>query len=348
MEPLRRNGRVIFAAALLLAALACPPPLMAAVLTVNSTLDSDDSSCSALSSSNPSLECTLREAINAANASADADTIGFAIPGGGVRTIRPLSALPIIERDIVIDGYTQPGSAPNTLVNGDNAVLRVELDGSFAGPSAIGLWLGTRNTIRGLVVNRFSEAAILLHGTVDSYLQQIVAENVVEGNFIGTDFSGTLGRGNAAGVVMDSERNRVGGGTPSARNLISGNNGDGVSISASSGTPAWDNAISGNFIGTTSSGTARLPNAGNGVFISAHARMNSVGGNVISGNLGHGVDAYNFTPAAGNFSIGFNKIGTDVSGTLDLGNGGSGVLIQGADWVDVIGNTIAFNGIYGV
>jgi CSLREA domain-containing protein len=348
MEPLRRESRVILAAALMLAALACPPPLMAAVFTVNSTLDSDDTTCSALSSSNPSLECTLREAINAANASADADTIGFAIPGGGVRTIRPLSALPIVERDVLIDGYTQPGSTPNTLVNGDNAVLRIELDGSLAGLSTTGLWLGAHNTVRGLIINRFGGTAVFLHGTWDSYVQAVVAENVVEGNFIGTDVSGTLRRPNGAGVVMDSAENEVGGGTPSARNLISGNDGTGVGVSASSYVPAWDNAIAGNFIGTTATGTARLPNAGNGVFLSAGARMNPVTGNVISGNFGDGIDVYNFTPTAGNFLISGNKIGTDVTGTLNLGNGGSGVQIGGADYVDVIGNTIAFNGLYGV
>src|SRR6516162_3976794 len=69
---------------------------------------------------------TLREAITAANTNADPsgdttpgdpgmDTIAFNIPGAGVRTISLTSTLPTITDPIVIDGYTQPGSGPNTL-----------------------------------------------------------------------------------------------------------------------------------------------------------------------------------------------------------------------------------------
>src|SRR5262245_5991918 len=55
------------------------------------------------------------------------DTIAFDIPGAGVHTIRPTTALPIIRDPVVIDGYTQPGSSPNTLDVGDNAALRIEV-----------------------------------------------------------------------------------------------------------------------------------------------------------------------------------------------------------------------------
>lgn len=343
----RRLGMVI-AGVLLLFVMASPLPATAATLTVNSTLDSDDGSCTTLSSSNPALECTLREAINAVNSLAGADTIAFTIPGVGVRTIRPTSALPKID-DVTIDGYTQPGSAPNTLANGDNAVLRIELDGSLASPGASGLWLGARNTVRGLVINRFGDAAMLLQGTLDSFSQEIVAENVIEGNFLGTDVTGALARPNqGGGVIISSAGNRLGGDTPAARNLISGNSGNGVGISATNGTPAWDNAIVGNLIGTNAAGNARLPNLGRGVVMCCGARMNGVSGNVISGNVGHGVIVFNALHAAGNHSISGNKIGTDVGGTLNLGNNGSGVEIQGADYVDVTGNTIAFNGLFGV
>src|SRR5215469_2489310 len=74
---------------------------------------------------------TLREAITAANTNADPsgdttpgdpglDTIAFHIPGAGVHTIHLTSNLPTITDPVVIDGYTQPGSAPNTLPDGDN------------------------------------------------------------------------------------------------------------------------------------------------------------------------------------------------------------------------------------
>src|SRR4051794_9650870 len=104
---------------------------------------------------------TLREAITAADTNADPsgdttpgdpgpDTIAFNIPGAGVRTINLTSALPTITEPVVIDGYTQPGSSANTLADGDNAVLLIELN---RGDLAIyGLTITAGNsTIRGLV-----------------------------------------------------------------------------------------------------------------------------------------------------------------------------------------------------
>src|SRR4051794_12121915 len=74
---------------------------------------------------------SLRQAIVDANNDTTTNevVIGFNIPGAGVHTIAPLTLLPTITRPVVIDGYTQPGASPNTLVQGDNAVLRVELNG---------------------------------------------------------------------------------------------------------------------------------------------------------------------------------------------------------------------------
>src|SRR6516165_6916809 len=82
---------------------------------------------------------TLREAITAANTNADPsgdttpgdpglDTIAFNIPGTSVHTISLTSNLPTITEPITIDGYSQPGSRANTLADGDNAVLLIELD----------------------------------------------------------------------------------------------------------------------------------------------------------------------------------------------------------------------------
>ena len=81
------------------------PALRAATYTVNSTADTDDGVCNA-------ANCTLREAINAANANAGTDTIRFVI-GSGQKSIVPLSALPTIVDPVVIDGTTQPGFCGN-------------------------------------------------------------------------------------------------------------------------------------------------------------------------------------------------------------------------------------------
>ena len=79
---------------------------------------------------------TLRDAITLANTTAGADTIAFNISGTGVHTITPLSTLPIITEAVTIDGYTQPTSSANTLATGDNAALKIELNGASAGAGA--------------------------------------------------------------------------------------------------------------------------------------------------------------------------------------------------------------------
>ena len=82
---------------------------------------------------------TLREAIEAANNNAGADSIFFNLPGNSL-TIRPESALPTIQGDLTIDGTTQPGF---------NNTPLVELDGTNAGDGVDGLKLANDdNTIR--------------------------------------------------------------------------------------------------------------------------------------------------------------------------------------------------------
>jgi CSLREA domain-containing protein len=80
--------------------LAVPGVTHAAATTfiVNSADDADDGTCDA-------THCSLREAINAANANAGTDTIAFDIPGAGPHTIQPTSALPFIAFSAIIDGY---------------------------------------------------------------------------------------------------------------------------------------------------------------------------------------------------------------------------------------------------
>ena len=95
---------------------------------------------------------------NAAANSGGPDIISFAISGSGVHTISPLSQLPNITDPLIVDGYTQAGSSPNSNGPGlgDNAVLQIELDGSLAGSGASGLYVTSgASTVRGLVVNRF-------------------------------------------------------------------------------------------------------------------------------------------------------------------------------------------------
>jgi hypothetical protein len=117
---------------------------------------------------------TLREAITAASTNADptgnttpgdpgADTIAFNIPGAGVRTIHLTSALPMITEPAVVDGYAQPGSSKNTLPNGDNAVLLIELNGGNRAIDGLTIAAGS-STVRGLVINRLSSPVVIRTG----------------------------------------------------------------------------------------------------------------------------------------------------------------------------------------
>ena len=306
--------------------------------TVNSSADTDDGVCNV-------TNCTLREAIKASNAELDLNKINFNIPGAGVRTIAPTSELPQIFGPVIIDGYTQPGSSPNTLVDGDNAVLLIELNGANAG-GGVGLALeGGSSVVRGLVINRFSSGS----GIAIS----MTGGNVVAGNFIGTDQTGASALGNVVGIAVVSEANRIGGLLPRDRNVISGNNHYGVDIVT---TSARANVVQGNFIGITATGTAALANVLEGVRITA-SWFNTVGGtaagarNVISGNGGNGVMAL---AANSNNLVQGNFIGTDVTGENPLGNAKAGVSFGsfvpneiGGDRSE-FGNIIAFNGGDGV
>ncbi len=119
-------------------------------------------------------ECTLREAILTANADADVtggdcipkggfDRITFNIPGAGPHAILLNPALPAIVNAVLIDGYSQPGSSPNTqpFGTGTNAVIQIELDGTGTPGGTDGLYIETAGVIvRGLAIHSFPRAGI--------------------------------------------------------------------------------------------------------------------------------------------------------------------------------------------
>ena len=158
--------------------------------------------------------------------------------------------------------------------------------------------------------------------------------NLVQGNFIGTDVTGTAALGNHfAGVDIRADDNTIGGTTAGARNVISGNFEDGVLILVG----ASKNLVQGNFIGTDVTGTRPLGNNRDGVHIlHGSSSDNMIGGatpaigmtgagNVISSNGRNGVAIEN---GAKNNQVLGNFIGTDFTGTNALGNNEDGVLIE--------------------
>jgi CSLREA domain-containing protein len=270
----------------------------AMTFTVNKTDDHDDGVCN-------SGDCTLREAINAANTHSGADTIAFNIAGAGVHTLTFTSSLPTITDPVNIDGATQPGFA---------GIPIIELSGTGAGTQVNGLTISSgSSTIRKLVINRF------FGNTAGNGIKLITnGNNFVEGNYIGTNASGTAIASNESDGVLieDSSNNRVGGTVPDARNIISANLRIGVEIKVSNG-----NLVQGNFLGTDVTGTMDLGNFFDGVFIAGLPISNTVGGtiagarNLISGNDSAGIKFLGGSNLAqGNF------IGTTVTGTARLPN----------------------------
>ena len=158
--------------------------------------------------------------------------------------------LPAVTDAVTIDGYTQPGANPNTLVAGDNAVLLIEMDGTNlgAGASGISVTAGPA-TIRGLVINRcvLGAASISLSGGTG---------HVVAGNFIGTDATGTVGLPNAPnGVVVSASNCAIGGADTASRNVIATHT-NGIVLHGSGHT------VSSNYVGVDATGgESRCPTA---------------------------------------------------------------------------------------
>lgn len=303
-------------------------PIHAATFTVTSTNDSGSGS--------------LRQAILDANLTPHLDVVTFNIPGTGPHRIAPLTPLPAITNTLIIDGYTQPGANPNALHAGNNAVFKIELDGSNAGAGANGLAVqATNSVVRGLVINRFGGNGIVITG--------IAAAITIEGNLIGTDLNGTVARPNGDGIFIAGIISgvQIGGSVPSARNVISGNIGTGIYITGSYPVFHASAIIQGNFIGTDKNGTASLGNSGDGIRMDLAAIVTVGGlsagaGNIIAANGGNGISIQH--RSAGNVSIDGNSIGTDLTATLPLGNALDGIFTtESAPTQGVRKNTIAAN-----
>ena len=333
---------------------------------------------------------TLRQAILDANGNVGADTIEFNIVGGGVQTISPVTALPVITSPVTIDGYTQPGASPNTLPVGQglNTVLTIELAGALSVSAS-------DTTIRGLSIH--NGGVVFSNGAFSN--------NKLEGCYLGTNVAGTqrIDGGFSTQVSVIGESNAtIGGSSPAARNLISVCQ-TGISLTgAGSGhvvegnllglapdgatllTPACagtsfainlngtghfarrnviagvENGFSvngtghtlrGNFIGTDVTGTVLI---GVGEHAFAVAGTNHViggtgasDGNIVAG----GANFYNGLELSGSGHVVYgNFIGTDPTGTIDLGNPHAGIVGIGNDLTvggvnPGEGNTIAFNAV---
>ncbi|HEV2805777.1 MAG TPA: hypothetical protein VGW57_12705 [Chthoniobacterales bacterium] len=326
---------------------------------------------------------SLYQAITDANATPGADRILFNIPGAGVQKIDvSQKLLPTLTESLLIDGYSQPGTKPNSLAAGDNAVILIQIDGGAgsAGDNNNGLVLSGASSdylVRGLCLTGFGKR---FRATGVAITADAVHSAVVGGNFIGVLADGETAAGNLIGVGHVTQ---LGGTDPASRNVISGNTvGFAGDAAPASGANIYGAVVQGNYIGTNASGTKAVPNQeGIGLeslLVATRSPCNGtegtdidlsktvIGGtapgapNLISGNdtaisLGRGdlcqaKPVVAFDVRVNGLKIQGNSIGVQSDGAAALGNQTAILIAAGADNAiggleDRAGNIIAFNGV---
>ena len=213
-------------------------------------------------------------------------------------------------------------------------------DGTSAIPNGHGISINSAryNTVAGNLISGNSFHGILISNDVEA----LSTGNIVQGNYIGTDVTGTtpLGNGNHGVEIREgASDNTIGPG-----NVISGNGANGVFIKRNAGA---ENLILGNLIGTNAAGTASIGNNEAGIVL--NSPENVVGGtteadrNIISGSVLGVVIGGDRNQVLGNY------IGTDVTGTAALGNSNHGIMV-GEGTQNIIGpnNLISGNTLLGV
>lgn len=319
-------------------------------ITVDSTLDTSDVNVGDGVCDDGAGNCTLRAAIEEANSNIDTTAIDFAISGTGLHTLTPSSPLPTITTKLSIDGYTQAGSQVNTATSPQpfNGTLTIEIDGTGIARAINineGACLSVTNVdqveIKGLVINNCGNDGIRLENS--SYAK-------IQGNYIGTDSTGMLDKGNGRdytvssignGIFMNASNNvLIGGPLPANRNIIAGNQAGDIfwGNEQDNVSPSENNVVQGNYIGVGADGQTPLPSGyawglGNAILF-GNSHNDIIGGdnngesNVIGSSYEYGVafrDGSSGTVIQGNF------IGTDYTGTQSMphtygaGNSSTGI-----------------------
>jgi hypothetical protein len=286
---------------------------------------------------------TLRQAIVDANyagaGSGVRSLIEFGISGPSF-TVQPTSELPSIQFPVIVDGFSQSGSIPNTMPvmgsnAGDNAFQNIVLDGGKMSGQGDGLDIaGGNSTVEGLDLQNFTNG---IHLTTSG-------NDTIAGNYL-TNNTNPSGSGI---LVDDVPNNTIGGTAPAARNVCA----DGAVIQ---GTGATGNVVEGNYLDTDGSKVLHTGagQGGDALLIVGGASSNTVGGtapgagNVI-GSSHRGIDILGSNdvpaltpPAIGNLVEG-NYIGVNATGTAVLsglpGARGFGIA-TGDDSGTIIGGT---------
>jgi uncharacterized repeat protein (TIGR01451 family) len=249
------------------------------------------------------LVCTLRAAIEEANANAGADVITFGIAD----IITPATPYPTITGQTDIDGTTAPGYT---------GVPLVVIDGASLVATGINFGAGSSSSrLRGVVVGGFSTVGVIASSSAVT----------IQRNYIGGLSDADP---NGIGIQLSGTSHVVGGNTDGLGNVIGTNDGFGIEVSGSNHT------IADNWIGLDETGGGTAPNLGGGIQILVGASSITIGnadetaGNVISGNDADGIEI----TAASGITIEGNLIGTDPTGTMGgFGNNGTGIYLSNAN-----------------
>lgn len=237
----------------------------------------------------------------------------------------------------VISGNTQIGiriseeNTRNIIVMGN--LIGTDPTGTYAIPngfSGVYIRAGARDNIIG--TGQYAQRNIISGNGQSGVVMNAAGGNRVQGNFIGTDISGTYAIGNQfSGISIENgaSNNRIGGDFPGAGNLISGNNELGIFVT-DAGTNG--NYIFGNFIGVDITGTSAIGNAFSGIGVFDGATNTTIGGllpaerNLISGNGQFGIA---FSGAGANGLVVMNNlIGTDEAGAVAIPNAFGGIVVE--------------------
>ncbi|PYJ85927.1 MAG: hypothetical protein DME70_08825, partial [Verrucomicrobia bacterium] len=253
---------------------------------------------------------------------------GLTITGGGT-TIRGL----VMNRFLTAINFSQNG---NNIVQG--CYLGTDTTGTLPASNRNGIFSlqisniqigGTtaeeRNIISG---NRFEGIKLSENDSVHGIE---TGGHVIQGNYVGTDVTGTKavpnctetanGAAGLSGIYVIGNGVKIGGPETGTGNLVSGNASGGISLEGAGAI------IAGNFVGTDITGFIALPNNGTGLSMaSLGGQLGGLGAsrNLVSGNARNGIGV-----ASSNGFIQGNYVGTDITGKVALPNGGIGMSIAG-------------------
>jgi titin len=215
-------------------------------------------------------------------------------------------------------GIDLGGGSKGTIIQGN--YIGTDASGAVALGNDLGIWFNS--SADNLVGGTAAGAGNVISGNTGANIQITGLDargNTFQGNFIGTDATGTVGLENGRPIqIFDAPDNVIGGAEPGAGNLISGNS-PGITIE---GPDATGNVFQGNHIGVDATGAAPLGNGGAAIRLLNGASDNLIGGtepgagNVIANSGWHGVAL--FADAGTGNSIRFNSI---------YDNGGMGIEI---------------------